>query len=251
MQSTWTTILLTCHERNSPKAASIKSSRWPVTSSLTSHTRVIHTPIMPHRTQTALNTLYIAFFLVHIPIIFIVDITPLYPPSLTPDFLLQIRHWYHATYKDRFFASASGVEGDMSRGMGMGVTGVPSWFCMFLWMEGLLHVPICIYGLRKFWREGGEFCLFFAFPNYLRDLLYFHRLLSYICKIISLFTAWHMSIFVASLDCKPIGQAHRILIAWLGTFVHTPLPKLKLVCFRTPIANLQIASPPCPAKPSS
>ena len=81
--------------------------------------------------KSHLNTLYQIFFFIHIPLILLVDISPLYPPAYRPAFMDSIRLWYVATYKDRFFTDQS-----------------PSWFRMFIWMEAVLHLPVSVWALR-------------------------------------------------------------------------------------------------------
>ncbi|KAL8841831.1 MAG: hypothetical protein Q9176_003018 [Flavoplaca citrina] len=67
---------------------------------------------------------------------FAVDLTALYPPSLTPTILTTLRSYYHTTYKDQFFSPG----------------GPPTaWFGLFLWMEALYHVPLSLWAVGALW----------------------------------------------------------------------------------------------------
>ncbi|KAI5366394.1 Putative sigma intracellular receptor 2, EXPERA domain-containing protein [Septoria linicola] len=77
------------------------------------------------------DILYLIFFLIHIPIVFLVDIYPLYPASIAPQFMTTLRTWYITTYRDQFFVSP------------------PAWFSLYTWMELIYHVPVSI------WAVGG------------------------------------------------------------------------------------------------
>lgn len=81
-----------------------------------------------------LDTLYLTFFTTHIPIALIFDLTQLYPPNLTPPFLVYLREWYLGRFADRFFVDP------------------PAWFKIYLMMEGGWHLPVCAWGI---WELGG------------------------------------------------------------------------------------------------
>jgi hypothetical protein len=90
---------------------------------------------------------YLLFFAIHVPIIFrkactllyttvpilmkntVVDAYPLWPTSLRPAFMDDIRSFYITTYKDQFFISP------------------PSWFRMYIYMELLYHVPLSLWAI--------------------------------------------------------------------------------------------------------
>lgn len=74
--------------------------------------------------------LYLIFFLIHIPIIFLIDTVPLQPAAWRSDLSLRLREYYVVTYRDKFF------EGP-----------VPTWFSVFIWMELLYHVPVSIWAV--------------------------------------------------------------------------------------------------------
>ncbi|EME43808.1 hypothetical protein DOTSEDRAFT_151328 [Dothistroma septosporum NZE10] len=83
---------------------------------------------------------YLIFFLIHIPIIFCkppcsVDITPLYPASIKPQFMIDLRQWYITTYRDQFFVSP------------------PAWFTLYMWMELFYHVPLSVWAVGALLRD--------------------------------------------------------------------------------------------------
>ena len=69
-----------------------------------------------------------------------VDLYPLYPALLRPSFLTDIRQWYLATYKDRFFTAQA-----------------PNWFWFFMVMEAVYHFPFSVYAIGKLWRRHGMY----------------------------------------------------------------------------------------------
>ncbi|KAK8127880.1 membrane protein [Apiospora sp. TS-2023a] len=83
-----------------------------------------------------LNTVYLVYFIIHIPILFCVDLVPFYPASwyaaagpLAP--LGQLRAYYLEAYKDQFFQP----------------TGVPSFFALFCFLELAFHLPVSIWAV--------------------------------------------------------------------------------------------------------
>lgn len=103
------------------------------------------------------DLIYLIFFTIHIPIVFckspvhysrtrkkilltkntsetVIDIYPLYPPSLIPSFLTTLRTWYIKTYADKFFISP------------------PAWFIFYTWMELLYHVPLSLWAIQALWK---------------------------------------------------------------------------------------------------
>ncbi|KAF2431560.1 hypothetical protein EJ08DRAFT_696353 [Tothia fuscella] len=84
------------------------------------------------------DLLYLIFFTIHLPIIFAVDIYPLYPSSLQANWMGQLRLWYISTYRDQFF------------------TEPPAWFTMYMWMELLYHVPLCVWAILALVRGDDE-----------------------------------------------------------------------------------------------
>ncbi|KAK4498951.1 hypothetical protein PRZ48_009462 [Zasmidium cellare] len=90
---------------------------------------------MPSLLSRKRDLTYFIFFLVHIPIVFCVDIYPLYPTSLVPQFMTDLRQWYISTYRDAFFISP------------------PAWFTMYIWMELFYHVPLSVWALGALIRD--------------------------------------------------------------------------------------------------
>src|SRR5450432_865299 len=75
----------------------------------------------------------------------VVDLTPLYPASLTPAICNQIRAFQLENYKDLFFVSP------------------PDWFVLYSWMELIFHLPVAIWSIRAL-LVGTSICLAFPFP---------------------------------------------------------------------------------------
>ncbi|KAK2858361.1 hypothetical protein FQN49_004806 [Arthroderma sp. PD_2] len=78
-----------------------------------------------------LDYAYASFFILHIVIMFMVDLVPLYPLALRPAFLDDIRNFYINTYQDKFFIDP------------------PAWFECFMIMELVYHVPASIVNASK------------------------------------------------------------------------------------------------------
>ncbi|KAK6396921.1 hypothetical protein LTR65_007419 [Meristemomyces frigidus] len=81
------------------------------------------------------DLVYLIFFLIHIPVIFCVDLAPLYPESLKPQFITDLRLYYIETYHDQFF------------------TAPPAWFNMYTWMELLYHTPLSVWAIGALLRD--------------------------------------------------------------------------------------------------
>jgi len=64
-----------------------------------------------------------------------VDLAPLYPNSLKPQFIHDIRKFYIDTYHDKFFTSP------------------PAWFTMYMWMELLYHTPLSVWAIGALLRS--------------------------------------------------------------------------------------------------
>ncbi|GAB7362930.1 hypothetical protein MBLNU230_g3229t2 [Neophaeotheca triangularis] len=88
---------------------------------------------------------YLVFFATHIPVIFFIDAYNLWPSSLRPEFMTDLRTYYIETYQDQFFISP------------------PPWFGLYLWFEVLYHVPVSVWAVGALLR--GEIVL--ASPTYL------------------------------------------------------------------------------------
>jgi hypothetical protein len=78
---------------------------------------------------------YLLFFASHIPIIFLIDTVPLQPSWMRTELSAQLREYYVATYKDKFFEDPA-----------------PVWFSAFIWMELLYHVPASLWAVWGLWR---------------------------------------------------------------------------------------------------
>ncbi|KAF1344228.1 transmembrane protein 6/97 [Delphinella strobiligena] len=81
------------------------------------------------------DLIYLVFFAIHIPVMFLVDLTSLYPAALKPQFVTALRGWYIDTYRDQFFVSP------------------PAWFDAYIWMELIYHVPLSTWALGALLRD--------------------------------------------------------------------------------------------------
>lgn len=68
------------------------------------------------------------------------DLAPLYPESIKPQFIRDIRQFYIDTYHDRFFTSP------------------PAWFTMYMWMELLYHTPLSVWAIGALLRSKCFHC---------------------------------------------------------------------------------------------
>ncbi|KAL4975273.1 transmembrane protein 6/97 [Aspergillus desertorum] len=82
------------------------------------------------------DLVYFGFFAIHIPIIFLVDAVPVLPGLLDNAISRQLRDFYIATYRDKFFEGS-----------------VPAWFTSYTWMEIFYHVPLSIWALGALLRN--------------------------------------------------------------------------------------------------
>ncbi|KAG0156625.1 Integral membrane protein, putative [Penicillium digitatum] len=76
------------------------------------------------------DLVYLLFFVIHVPIILLIDTVPLLPPILQTNLSHQLREFYITTYRDKFFEDP------------------PIWFTVFIWMELLYHLPLSIWATR-------------------------------------------------------------------------------------------------------
>ena len=65
----------------------------------------------------------------------VVDLVPLYPTAFTPQIAVDIRTWYIATYKDRFF------------------TDPPAWFKAYVLLEAFYHIPLSLWAVPALLRD--------------------------------------------------------------------------------------------------
>ncbi|KAI2618088.1 transmembrane protein 6/97 [Hypomontagnella submonticulosa] len=87
-----------------------------------------------------LDKVYLVYFLIHLPVLFCVDLVPLYPASLwVPEssplhFLYNLRVYYIETYNDQFFAPPPAP--------------IPSFFPLFAFLELVFHLPVSLWAVR-------------------------------------------------------------------------------------------------------
>ncbi|KAH8680828.1 transmembrane protein 6/97 [Xylariales sp. PMI_506] len=89
--------------------------------------------------RSGLDTVYLIYFILHVPILLCVDLVPFYPRSLwaVPDaplsFLGDLRTYYYETYKDQFFTPAPAP--------------IPSFFPLFAFFELAFHLPVSVWAV--------------------------------------------------------------------------------------------------------
>ncbi|KAK8243334.1 transmembrane protein 6/97 [Phyllosticta capitalensis] len=81
------------------------------------------------------DLVYLTYFLVHVVVMFVGDLAPLYPDSIRPQFMDNMRQWYIEQYQDRFFTSP------------------PAWFGVYMYMEALYHVPVSFWSIGALIRD--------------------------------------------------------------------------------------------------
>ncbi|TAQ83048.1 hypothetical protein B7494_g8629 [Chlorociboria aeruginascens] len=79
---------------------------------------------------------YFVYFAIHIPVMFLVDLQALYPPSLVPAPLTSLKAFYMQTYKDLFFVAP------------------PPFFKLFMGLELVYHVPVSLWALKGLWSSA-------------------------------------------------------------------------------------------------
>jgi hypothetical protein len=65
----------------------------------------------------------------------VVDLAPFYPTAIRPQITVDIRTWYIATYKDRFF------------------TDPPTWFRTYMLLEAVYHLPLSLWAVPALLRD--------------------------------------------------------------------------------------------------
>ncbi|KAI0379250.1 transmembrane protein 6/97 [Hypomontagnella monticulosa] len=94
-----------------------------------------------------LDKVYLVYFLIHLPVLFCVDLVPLYPsslwvpPSSPLHFLYDLRVYYIETYNDQFFAPPPAP--------------IPSFFPLFAFLELVFHLPVSLWAVRAFFSRSG------------------------------------------------------------------------------------------------
>ncbi|KAI1170966.1 transmembrane protein 6/97 [Nemania sp. FL0916] len=103
---------------------------------------------MASSSRPVLDRVYLVYFLIHIPVLFCVDLVPLYPshlwsPPTSPlSFLGDLRTWYISQYNDQFFAPPPAP--------------IPSFFTLFAFLELVYHLPVSLWAVRALWGSAGK-----------------------------------------------------------------------------------------------
>ncbi|KAI1627873.1 transmembrane protein 6/97 [Exophiala viscosa] len=71
-----------------------------------------------------LDIVYLVFFVIHIPVMLLIDLAPFIPYPLRPQLSHTLRNFYIERYNDRFFSSP------------------PAWFTMYMYLEAAYHLPL-------------------------------------------------------------------------------------------------------------
>ncbi|KAH0831673.1 hypothetical protein FOPE_02890 [Fonsecaea pedrosoi] len=74
-----------------------------------------------------LDMLYLAFFIVHVPIMFLVDLASILPSFLVSPLSHTLLAYQLERFQDQFFVSP------------------PAWFTAYMWIEAVYHVPISLW----------------------------------------------------------------------------------------------------------
>jgi len=75
------------------------------------------------------DVIYLIFFIIHIPVMLNVDLYPLWPSSLRPAYMTELRNFYITTFNDQFFVAP------------------PAWFNLYLYLELLYHIPLSLWAI--------------------------------------------------------------------------------------------------------
>ncbi|RWA10942.1 hypothetical protein EKO27_g4162 [Xylaria grammica] len=95
---------------------------------------------MASSTRPVLDRVYLVYFLIHIPVMFLVDLVPLYPASLWVPAdaplhaLWHLRQYYIENYNDQFFLPPPAE--------------IPSFFPLFAFFELVFHLPVSLWAAR-------------------------------------------------------------------------------------------------------
>ncbi|CZR62660.1 related to integral membrane protein [Phialocephala subalpina] len=81
------------------------------------------------------DLVYFIHFCMSIPIMFLMDLQALYPPSLVPAFMENLKSFYINTYNDQFFINT------------------PLFFKTFMWTEILYQAPVSLWAIPALLRN--------------------------------------------------------------------------------------------------
>ncbi|KAK2626366.1 hypothetical protein QTJ16_004628 [Diplocarpon rosae] len=79
---------------------------------------------------------YMVHFSISLPLMFLMDMQAIYPPSLVPGFLKALESWYIENYHDRFFVDK------------------PAFFQAFIASELFYQAPVMIWALGGLYRDS-------------------------------------------------------------------------------------------------
>ncbi|KIX93579.1 uncharacterized protein Z520_10757 [Fonsecaea multimorphosa CBS 102226] len=99
----------------------------PPTSAASAATRQAAVAVRRPLSARKLDAVYLVFFVVHVPIMFLVDLASLLPPFLVSPLSHTLRAYQLERFQDQFFVNP------------------PRWFTAYMWIEALYHVPISLW----------------------------------------------------------------------------------------------------------
>ncbi|EPE31283.1 hypothetical protein GLAREA_12586 [Glarea lozoyensis ATCC 20868] len=82
------------------------------------------------------DLVYLIYFIVALPIVFIMDCQAIYPPQSTPAVLTSLKEFYIRNYNDQFYVKT------------------PQFFKTFLWFELLYQAPAMAWGIQGLYKDS-------------------------------------------------------------------------------------------------
>ncbi|KAL2415535.1 hypothetical protein ABEF95_001661 [Exophiala dermatitidis] len=74
-----------------------------------------------------LDIVYLVFFIIHVPVMLLIDLAPLQPAWLRPRLSYTLREYYLERYRDRYFEHP------------------PAWFTAYMYLEAGYHLPLSLW----------------------------------------------------------------------------------------------------------
>ncbi|KAJ4532449.1 hypothetical protein HRR80_001514 [Exophiala dermatitidis] len=74
-----------------------------------------------------LDIVYLVFFIIHVPVMLLIDLAPLQPTWLRPRISYTLREYYLERYQDRYFEHP------------------PAWFTAYMYLEAGYHSPLSLW----------------------------------------------------------------------------------------------------------
>lgn len=84
------------------------------------------------------DLMYLIYFCISVPMMFIMDCQPLYPPHLIPTFMTKLGDFYVDTYKDQFFLPGN----------------TPPFLKAYIWSEVFYQFPTGVWAIQALLRDS-------------------------------------------------------------------------------------------------